>query len=185
MELYPFILFLHVICALGITAGLAVLFMCEGLARRATMPEELDALLEREERTGNFMKSLSPILLLSGVYMAYLRWSVGSSWVIASFILLVYLVVTGPLAYGRRMRTAVEAATSAGGITHTVQRKLSDPVILLMGRMRIAFLALFVFLMTTKPGLAGTVAALGVALAGAALSGVVAKAASQETVGET
>jgi hypothetical protein len=131
------------------------------------------------------MKAMALVLVSSGLYMAYVRWSVGASWVIAALIVFVYLASTGPLVFGRRMRNAVEAATSAGAITPAVRRMLNDPVIAMMGRLRIAFLALLAFLMTTKPGLGVTLAAFVVALTLGALSGALLRQKSREATEAT
>jgi hypothetical protein len=71
------------------------------------------------------------------------------------------------------MRMAVQAAATAGAITPEVRRLLNDPVLEMLGRVRVTLLALLVFLMTTKPGVAGTLVALACAVSLGVLSGVV------------
>lgn len=61
-----------------------------------------------------------------------------------------------------------------------MRRMLNDPAIAMMGRLRVAFLALLVFLMTTKPGLGVTLAAFGTALALGGLSGALLRTESRE-----
>ena len=144
----------------------------EAAARRASTPGELRTILERDERTASFMKAMALVLTTSGLFMARTHGSIGAPWVIASLIVFVYLASTGPLVFGRRMRKATGAATSAGVITPAVRQILNDPVLATMGRQRVALLALLPFLMTTKPGWAVTLAAFVTAITLGALSGV-------------
>ena len=46
----------------------------------------------------------------------------------------VYLASAGPLVFGRRMRNAADAATSAAVMTRAVLRMLNDPAIAMMVR---------------------------------------------------
>jgi uncharacterized membrane protein len=173
MELYTVVLFVHIVSGMGMAACLATLIVAEGSARRARTPRELSEIGASDERVASFMKSLALVLLLSGLYMAYARWSVVAPWVVAALIVFVYLASSGPLVFGRRMRMAVQAATTAGAITREVRQMLNDPVIEMMGRVRVTLLALLVFLMTTKPGLTGTLVALACAVSLGVLSGIV------------
>lgn len=180
MELYSAILYAHIVCAMGMAAAVAILMVQEAAARKASTPGELRTILERDERTASFMKAMALVLVASGLYMAHALGSIGAPWVTAALIVFVYLASTGPLVFGRRMRNATEAATSAGAITPAVRQMLNDPVIATMARQRVALLGLLPFLMTTKPGWAVTLAAFVTAPALGALSGVLLPQKSRE-----
>ena len=173
MELYTVVLFAHIVSGMGMAACLATLVVAEGAARRAQSARELSEIGASNERIATVMKSLALMLFVSGLYMAHARWSFVAPWVIAAVMVFVYLASTGPLVFGRRMRKAVRVAATAGAITPKVRHLLNDPVIEMMGRIRVAFLALLVFLMTAKPGLAVTLAALACAVSLGAVSGIV------------
>jgi hypothetical protein len=185
MELYSVILYAHIVCAMGMAAGIAILMVGEGAARRASTPGELRTILERDERTASFVKAMALVLVTSGLFMAHTLGRIGAPWVIASLIVFVYLASTGPLVFGRRMRNATAAAASAGAITPAVRQMLNDPVLAMMGRQRVALLALLPFLMTTKPGWGVTLAAFVTALALGALSGVLLPEKSREATEAT
>lgn len=185
MKLYSVILYAHIVCAMGLAAGVAILMVQEAAARKASTPGELRAILELDERTASFVKSMALVLVTSGLYMAHVLGSIGAPWLITALIVFVYLASTGPLVFGRRMRSATAAATSAGAITPAVRRMLNDPVLAMLGRQRITLLALLPFLMTTKPGWAVTLAAFVTALALGALSGVLIPHKSREATEAT
>jgi hypothetical protein len=180
MELYTVVLFVHIVSGMGMAACLATLVVAEGAARRARTARELSNIGASDERIATVMKSLALVLLVSGLYMAHAHWSFVAPWVIAAVLVFAYLASTGPLVFGRRMRKAVKVATEAGAITPEVRHLLNDPVIETMGRVRVAFLALLVFLMTAKPGLAGTLAALACAVSLGVVSGIVLPAERRE-----
>lgn len=185
MELYSVILYAHIICAMGVAAGVAILMVQEAAARKARTPGELRTILELDERVAFSIKAMALVLVTSGLYMAHVLGSIGAPWLIAALIVFVYLASTGPLVFGRRMRNATAAATSAGAITPEVRRMLHDPVLATMGRLRVTLLALLPFLMATKPGWAVTLAAFVTALALGALSGVLLPQKSREATKAT
>jgi hypothetical protein len=182
MELYSVILFAHIVSGMGMAAAVAAISVYERRGRGAKTVGELRSTYETEERIATKIKLLALLLSTSGLYMAHARWSFASSWVIAAILVFVYLASTGPLVFGRRMRQAVAAAERAGAINAEVRAMLNDPVLAAMRRLRVAFLALLVFLMTTKPGLAVTLAAFVTALAAGVLSGVLVRREASEPV---
>ena len=172
MPWYTLVLFVHIISAMILIGALSRLMLLEGVALQSQTPAELRLVQEKSERTGRAMKSLVPVLLASGLYMAWSAWSLSASWVIAALLAFVYLAATGPAVFGRRMRLATDLAASEGAITPAVKRLLHDPLLVTMGHIRIALFALLVFLMTNKPGLAGSIGATIAAVVLGAASGV-------------
>lgn len=181
MELYSMILFVHVVSGMGMAAALATMITYEVRARGAKTLNELRSVYDAELRMSARMKMLAFLLGTTGLYMARARWSIASAWVIEAIVIFVYLLSSGPLVFGRHMRAAVDAAERAGTITSEVQAILGDRFLATLGRLRVALLALLVFLMTTKPGVAGALAALATALVVAVASGAVAKRESRQS----
>lgn len=159
MPWYTLVLFVHVVAAMIIIGALSRLMLLEGIGLQSQTPAELRAVQEKSERLGGVMKSLVPVLLASGLYMAWAAWSLRASWVIVALLAVVFLATTGPAVFGRRMRLAADLAEAEGSITPEVRRLLHDPFLVTMGHVRTALFALLVFLMTNKPGLAGSIAA--------------------------
>jgi len=164
MHLYSIVLFLHVLAAMGVAAAIALLMHGEVMAQRAQSPAELRSVMEKELRTASALKALVPVLAVTGLYMAWAAWSLSAPWVILAFLTLVYLTVSGPLLFGRRMQRAVDTAAAAGSITPAVRDILEHPSFTVLEHTRVALLVMLIFLMTVKPGLVGTLAALAAAL---------------------
>lgn len=164
MHLYSIVLFLHVLAAMGVAAAISLLILGELLAQRAQSPAELRSIGEKELRTASALKALVPVLAATGLYMAWAAWSLRAPWVILALLTLAYLAISGPLLFGRRMQRAIDVATAAGAITPAVRGILEDPIFTVLKHTRVALLVMLIFLMTVKPGLAGTLVALAVAL---------------------
>jgi len=172
MPWYTLVLFVHIVAAMILIGALSRLMLLEGVGFQSQTPAELRAVQEKSERLGGAMKSLVPVLLASGLYMAWAAWSLRASWVIAALLAFVYLAATGPAVFGRRMRLAADLAAAEGSITPEVRRLLHDPFLVTMGHIRIALFALLVFLMTNKPGLVGSIGATIAAVVLGAASGM-------------
>lgn len=164
MHLYSITLFIHVLAAMGVAAAISLLMLGEVMAQRAQSPAELRSIHDKELRCASALKALVPVLAATGLYMAWAAWSLRAPWVIVGLLTLIYLAVSGPLLFGRRMQRAVDAATAAGSITPTVRAILEDPMFTLLKHTRVALFVMLIFLMTVKPGLVGTVVALAAAL---------------------
>ena len=172
MPWYTLVLFVHIVAAMILVGALSRMMLLEGVALQSQTPGELRVVQVKSERLAGVMKTLVPVLLVSGLYMAWSAWSLRASWVIAALVAFVYLAATGPAVFGRRMRLATDLAAAEGAITPEVRRLLHDPLLVTMGHIRIALFALLVFLMTNKPGLAGSVGATIAAVVLGAASGV-------------
>jgi hypothetical protein len=164
MHLYSAILFLHVLAAMGVAAAVSQLIHGEIMAQSAHTPAELQSIGTRELRTASALKALVPVLAATGLYMAWAAWSLRAPWVILALLTLAYLAISGPLIFGRRMQRAIDVAQAAGSITPAVRDILHDPMFTMLKHTRVALLVMLIFLMTVKPGLAGTLAGLTAAV---------------------
>ena len=156
--------------AMGVAAAISLLIYGEVMAQKAQSPAELRSVAEKEARTASALKALVPVLALTGLYMAWAAWSLLAPWVIRALATRAYLALSGPLLFGRRTQRAVDAATAAGSITPAVRDMLDNPMFTVLKDTRIALLVMLIYLMTVKPGLVGTLAALAAALVLGAVS---------------
>lgn len=164
MHLYSILLFAHVLGAMGVVAAISLLMLWEVMAQRAQTTAELQSIGEKQLRCASVLKALVPVLAGTGLYMAWAAWSLRAPWVIAALLTLIYLAVSGPLQFGRRMQRAIDVANEAGSITPAVGEILDDPTFMILKHTRVALLVMLVFLMTVKPGIVGTVCAVAAAI---------------------
>jgi hypothetical protein len=164
MHLYSIVLFVHVLAAMVVVSAISLLMTGEVMAQRAQSPSELRSIGERELRIASVLKALVPVLAATGLYMAWAAWGLRAPWVILALLTLIYLAVSGPLVFGRRMQRAIDLAEAASAITPAVRGTLDDPMFTVAKHTRVALLIMLIFLMTVKPGLAGTLGALAAAV---------------------
>ena len=164
--LYHLALFVHISGAVLFFIGLGLNWLGLNQLRRAERVEqvrELSALLQVLERLFPF----SVVLLLGGgLYMTITIWGFTLVWLDAALVTLVALPILGPRVHGRRLTfIRQEALTQPDGLLPTSLRaRTTDPVLVFWSRI-VALLGWWmVFLMTLKPDLFGTLAALGVAV---------------------
>lgn len=184
MMIYPIVLFLHIVGALGLFIGLGLEWTSVRAARRATTAEEVI------ERMGPlvWLRRLYPLsmvtLLVSGLYMAVTAW--GHQWWAAIGLLsMPALPVIGRTLDGGRMRAVAEAAArESGSLSAALRLRLREQQLWTSIQVRAAIALGVVFLMSVKPGLAGSLLTIGVAtLAGLAASRVARPGAGSESEG--
>jgi hypothetical protein len=164
--LYHLALFVHISGAMLFFIGLGLEWLGLNRLRQAERVEqvrEVSALLAVLPR----LFPLSVVLLLGGgLYMTITTWGFTLAWLDAALVTLVALPILGPRVHGRRLtRIRQEALTQSDGpLPTSLQARTTDPVLVFWSRI-IALLGWWmVFLMTLKPDLFGTLAALGVAV---------------------
>lgn len=159
-QLYPFLLLLHIVAALSMFAGEAMLQVLLHQARQARSLETLGSTLSLAGKLMPFIQLASPILLLSGLVMCWLYWGFRLAWVdlsLIGFFLTIAVVMRVDRPWGER----VLAAMKAGDFPQALSL-VRNPTIARIRQMRLGTLLGAVFLMTVKPALLG--ALLGFAL---------------------
>ncbi|MQA90102.1 MAG: hypothetical protein GEU90_07695 [Gemmatimonas sp.] len=164
-NLYNLSLFLHVLGAAGFFVALSLEWTSLRRMRRAVDVEELEpwvSTLKGLERVG---PTSTLMLLVTGVYMtvtlrAYLPW------VMVSMVALVAMAILGGGVTGRRMEIIGRrfAELRIGWLPTDVRNLLANPILPVSFQLRAALLLAVVFLMTTKPGLGGSLGAIAVAI---------------------
>lgn len=189
MNLYTLVLFVHVLGAIGYCISIAaLLFVLLGL-RRAQHVEQVRALLHVNDWSAPLGAASALLLLAAGLYLALAQWSLLTPWILVALISLLLIVPTVAIVVAPRRGAIVkQLAREApdGEISLDLRQRLHDPVLFGVVQTVAALLVGFVFLMTTKPNLAGSVIVMLVALLlGIAVSTLTARSGRVREAGET
>jgi hypothetical protein len=164
---YGVVLFLHLVALLGAISTAGVAHFAEarlGAAETVAAARPWAALLNR---LGPVFPSALLVLLASGAYLVHRDWTWNRGWIEAGLVGVVLLLANGAGIVGRRNRMLTRALATAGDGPVTEH-------LLQLTRRHFGGIASWantglavgvVFVMTTKPGLAGSLAALAVAVA--------------------
>jgi hypothetical protein len=163
MTFYSFALFLHIVGALGLFIALGLEWTSLGYLRRATTTDQTHPWLQ----VFTLLRRIYPIswlaILLPGFYMTATTWR-GAAWISIAFAAIILIAVVGAVISGRRM-AAIGPAVGAesGRLSSDLRRQLTDPLLWASIQTRVAISLGIVFLMTAKPGLAGSLLTIGLA----------------------
>jgi hypothetical protein len=164
MSVYSISVFLHIVGALGLFAALALEWASVHNLRRAAttgQAREWARLLGGVRFVGG--PSILT-LLATGIYMSVARWG-GQGWIGAGVGGVVLMAVLGGVLTGRRAAAiGGELMSGDGSLSTALKRRIQDPVLLLSARLRTALALGVVFVMSTKPGGASALIAMGAAL---------------------
>jgi hypothetical protein len=163
---YTIALFLHVLGAIGLFVAMSLFLVSVVHVRQAQTVEQVRDWISLAAKTGQGIGGSSLILLVPAIYMVLTVWGFATPWVFASLIVFFLQWVLGPAIGGRHTTTVLQAARAAplGSVSSALREQISSPALWLGEVIRIALLVGVVFLMTNKPGLVGTLIALGAAL---------------------
>src|SRR5881628_3590447 len=164
MSLYALAVFLHIVGALGLFAALGLEWAGLLNLRRAGSAGQAQ---EWARLLASVRKVAGPAvltILVTGIYLTATRWG-GQGWIGVGFGGLVLIAVLGATLTGRRAGAIVRAvAAEAGAVSATLGDRLRDPILLVSAWVRTALALGIVFVMSSKPGGAGALTAMGVAL---------------------
>jgi hypothetical protein len=164
MSVYGIAVFLHIVGALGIFAAIGLDWAGLFNLRRATdtaQVREWVRLLAAPRTVGG---PAALLVLLSGIYMSATRWG-PQGWILVALGGMVVTAVVGGAVGGRRIPAIMQALPAQSGpVTTALRGHLDDPALTLSLRVRTALLLGIVFLMSTRPSLGGSLAAMGAAL---------------------
>lgn len=164
MSVYSISLFLHIAGACALLAVLAVeVVTLYGLrrARAVSQAREWARLLSVPRFVGG---PAALAVLLTGIHLTATRWG-SQGWIIAGLAGMVVIAGLGIALTGRRTGAIVRALPGEDApISAALRQRLHDPVLSLSVLIRTALFFGVVFVMSTKPGTAGALTALGVAL---------------------
>jgi uncharacterized membrane protein len=159
-------LFIHVISAMGVFAGLGI----EGLVlfqlRRAASAADVAAALRGYGLVRRVASASLVATLVSGMYLAITVWGGKGAWINVGFASLVLLGAISGVMTGRTVARLAKAVAEPG--LAVAERTLRRSFVL-----RLSMLVGVVFLMTVKPALSASLIVMAVAIAGGLLAGVV------------
>jgi hypothetical protein len=175
VSLYTLMLFLHVSGDIGIFIGIGLWLAGAAALRRAESVAQVRVL-------AGLMVAYEPLSVISGLltiatglYMALSAWGWTTAWTgvaLASLILFLPPLLVGVVE--PRMHAIVKLARESpdGPLPEALSLRVCDPLLGAALQAMAALVLGIVFLMTIKPGLAGSIAALAAALAVGLVSGL-------------
>lgn len=167
MSVYPIVVYLHIVGVLALAGALALEWAgIVGLRRAASRGQarEWTRLLVWLRPVGG---PAMLIILVTGIYMMVTRWG-HQGWIAMGLLGLVLMGALGGALSGRRsgaiVRIVRAVAAEDESIPADLGQRFHDPVLILSLWLRTALALGIVYIMSVKPGMAGSLAALGVAL---------------------
>jgi hypothetical protein len=184
MSRYSVDVFIHVIGAAAVFVGYGSLLLAVTAMRRATRSEQVRAItstLLASRRVGLERVSVIDVIVIAGVLMIALTGLdmaltfqlLRASWIDAAIGSFVVLAPLGPLVINPRLHRIVDAADleADGPISNDLRARTHDPLLAMALGGSLGILIGLVFLMTNKPELSISLAAVAVcAGAGVALT---------------
>ncbi|MEO8029628.1 MAG: hypothetical protein ABI765_02200 [Gemmatimonadota bacterium] len=162
---YAFALFIHVSSTMALAAALGIMTVCELRIGNAWTLEQLRDWVGLADRTGKALGMISPVLLLSALYLVHLRWSYSSAWVIGALMMFLAMALSGRLVVGQRLLAILDAGIKEGGVSPGIRKMIENPILRWHPRLRVGIFAWLLSLMTIKPGFEITVGTLVLAIA--------------------
>jgi hypothetical protein len=162
MSIYLLVLFLHIIGAAGLFAGMGMESIILKRLSHATTAKQLTS-------WGVFMKSLrivfsssAVLLFLSGIYMVIETWG-WTAWAIIGLLLLIALAGFGSMG-GKKIAGVLKSLNENDeSLSTEIKGKLSLPFILRSFKIRAAVTAGIIFIMTLKTGWIGSIITIVIA----------------------
>lgn len=159
MQLYPWIVFLHVLGAFGFVLGHGASAMAAFGLRRERSPERIAALLDQSSRSLGMTYASLLLLLLAGIAAGFAGgfWSHGWIWAAIGVLVLVLVAMYAmAMPYYKRLRIAVGiqpygAAPAEPAPAQELADLLSSSVPIQLAAIGGIGLALIIWLMIFKP----------------------------------
>lgn len=167
MSLYGTALFAHVVFAILLVGGSSWAHVAGGMLQRS---DTVAGARSHARFLAAFSKAAGPlagIVLLAGIYMATDAGLWGDGWLLVSLVLFVAVGAASGIVVDPAVGRLVEVLDAApdGPLTPAVRADLADPRLTTTLSLFAGSDLAFVFLMTNKPGLTGSLVVVAVALA--------------------
>ncbi len=164
MNVYSFVLFVHITGALGIFAALGLEWTGLRQLRSSTVPEQVRAWMGifKNTRQVGFAAMLATVL--TGVYLMLKAWG-GAPWIIATIGALVLIIALSLALTGPRMVTigrAMAAGTRPG--SPAFHQLANHPLLYISIQTRVAIALGIVFLKIAQPDFVGSLLTIGAAI---------------------
>jgi hypothetical protein len=174
MSTYSIVLFLHVSGAIGYFVSIGTWLFGLVSLRRARRDEQVRSLIHLVALPGPLFGISVLLILVAGLYMTFTSWRLQTSWIAVALVSLIIVAPLGTALIEPRRRVIDRLAREApdGPLPQTLEQSIHDPILLTALQTIAALLLGIVFLMTTKPSLAGSLIVMLVALALGLASGL-------------
>jgi hypothetical protein len=171
VSVYSISLFLHIVGALGLFTVLGLEWAGLYYLRRATGAREVREWVKLLAAPRMLAGPAALLILASGIHMTATRWA-PRGWIVVGLAGMVAIAVLSAAVGGRRIGAIARALPADDGpIPAALDRQIHDPALELSLRVRAALFLGVVFVMSTEPNTAGSLAAMAVAtLAGVAVA---------------
>lgn len=183
--MYAISLFLHIVGALGIFAGLALEQAGLFNLHRASTPGQARESLSLFRVLQRIQGPSALLLLATGLYMMATRWR-GQAWAGLGLVGMVVMAIIGAVVTGRRMKAIGRALPHDDGpLPAALRERFDDPALRMSASLRLALALGIVFNMSVKPGTWGASVALAIALGfGAVVAMAPARRSGKAAAGE-
>ncbi|MGH7564324.1 MAG: DUF2269 family protein [Gemmatimonadota bacterium] len=174
MRLYDIALFVHMLGLIALFGAFVVSVGAGARLRSATDMEQIRTWLGLLESTGPMFPAGLGLLLLSGLYMMMDSWRALYPWIAVALVGLILIGVLGGVVVGRRLRALSAATAESGGtVSEDLSRRIAEPLTWTMMAALNGLALGIVWVMSTKPGWAGSIIAVALAtVLGAALGSI-------------
>jgi hypothetical protein len=163
MNYYSIALFLHIVGALGFFTALGLEWMGLRQIRNATSSDQIREWIGISNTTRRIGMGSMLTILAAGIYMMAADWGL-VAWIIVALGAMILLAVLGITITGPRIAALGRTLTlEKGPLPHTLRNLANDPFLWISMQIRVAISLGIVFLMTVKPGLAGSLLVIGIA----------------------
>lgn len=171
---YRIVLFFHLAGAIATFVGVGGWFFAVATMRRVRRVAEVSRLAWIYEMAGAIGLTGILVVAASGVYMAPTVWGLSRDWVLVAIAAFAFMAPVGPLIVSPRIELMIQLARKSGEgpPPPELAARQNDPIPKLGLLAVIGDLLGIVFIMTFKPGLVGSVAAVLVGVAFFALLGL-------------
>jgi hypothetical protein len=163
MNTYSIALFFHIVGALGFFVALGLEWAGLRQIRNATTTEQVRAGMRLSGSTRRLGMASMLTILVFGFYMAAVAWG-GPAWIVVTLAVIVVLIALSVALTGPRMAALGRAlAMEKGPLSPNLHQLANNPLLWISIQTRVAVALGIVFLMTVKPGWAGSLLTIGVA----------------------
>lgn len=157
-------LFLHIVGALGVFVSLSLEWTGLRQIRTAMLPEQVRTWMGifKSARKVGFISMLTTVI--TGIYVIVTYWG-GKPWLIVTMGSLILVIVLAQVLTAPRMAAIGRAlAMEKGSVSQTFHNLVIHPILWISIQTRVAIVLGIIFLKIAKPGLGGSLLAIGVAI---------------------
>lgn len=172
MTAYDFALFIHMAGLISMFGGFVIHVRAGARLRASTDLAQARSWLELLESSATMFPAGTMLLLFSGLYMTFSRWTATQPWIVAAFTGLLTIWLVGSRVAGRHLQTLRTAADqSRGSISRELAASIATPLPWTILTSLNGLAMGIVFVMSLKPGWILAFSAEAAAAAAGALIG--------------